>query len=149
MPPGMKNYRGAGILFIRSSEKESDSLLLGCRRKSGVWSIPGGGSHSNETLLDTALRETTEEFGQIPTDAELVCSLKFPFSVIGFEWETFVYRLQSCRDASHFPDTHARDFAKEFNDVGWFPVNHLPSKTHYLIYPVLMRMRFSGALSAK
>ena len=55
-------YRGAGILFC-AADADDWEVLLG-RRKSGVWSIPGGGREEGDwDAWATARRETGEEFG--------------------------------------------------------------------------------------
>ncbi len=56
-------YHGAGILFFTRQEGII-SVLLAQRKRSGVWSIPGGGIHdSDDNPWETAKRETIEEFG--------------------------------------------------------------------------------------
>ncbi len=63
-------YRGAGVLLVRSRGHEAAGvrLVLLARRKSGWWSIPGGGAHGGESFRDAALREATEEVGALPRD---------------------------------------------------------------------------------
>lgn len=146
-----KSYTGAGILFIAqvdgevSGDEKGDHVLLGCRKRSGVWSIPGGGSSYADTdPWDTALRETIEEFGEIPTPYARVSSMRFPFGVLGFDWTTFVLRLAKIPDPSLFPNSQAKDFRHEFRDAQWFPIQALPPKTHILLRPVIARMRILG-----
>ncbi len=131
-------YSGAGILFI-SKREGIDRVLLGCRKMSKRWSIPGGGRKRQVDPWATALRETGEEFGDIPAERELLCAVRFPF--ILFDWTTFVVRLTTIPDPSVFPNRNAPDFEHEFCDAKWFPIGEPPPKTHTLIYPVIMRLR--------
>jgi len=133
-------YAGAGILFIGDPTGDaSPHCLLGCRSRSGIWSIPGGEAHRGEQPWDTAFRETNEEFGELPNGMELICSLRFPLLI--FDWTTFVVRLP---EGSGLPDRTARDFSNEFRDAAWFPITALPLKTHPLIHPVIIRLRTRG-----
>lgn len=132
-------YNGAGILFIGEPMGDSaQHCLLGCRRRSGVWSIPGGKANRGEDPWVTAVREATEEFGRLPARAERICSVRFP--LVLFKWTTFVVRLP---EVSDFPDRTARDFAREFSNAAWFPIGALPLKMHPLIHPVIVRLRCS------
>lgn len=134
-------YAGAGILFFCDSTADSGRhLLLGCRKRSGVWSIPGGEAHRGEQPWETALRETTGEFGEFPSGWERLSSVRFPFVL--FDWTTFVVRLPETSAA--YPDRTAKDFAREFGDAAWFPADSLPRKTRVLLHPVMMRLKASG-----
>lgn len=141
-----KRYSGAGILFVSASENEGreDGVLLGCRKGSGVWSIPGGASEKGEEMWETAARETTEEFGEIPGDGRICFWQRFPFGPFGFDWTTFVFRLEERPLPSVFPNHGAKDFYKKFREAKWFPVGSLPPKTHHLLRPVLWRLKFAG-----
>jgi 8-oxo-dGTP pyrophosphatase MutT (NUDIX family) len=137
-------YSGAGILFVSVDKgKLGDGIqvLLGCRKHSGIWSIPGGGRKTNEDFWETALRETTEEFGEIPAGAIRLCSVAFPFSKIGYDWRTFVVRLDESMGGVNFPDSSARDFRHEFQKADWFPIFRLPERTHPLVYPAIWRYK--------
>ena len=133
-------YRGAGILFC--VKKSADySILLGQRRGSGVWSIPGGGRHADdEDSWATAARETNEEFGSVPTPYQQRFSVTYPFGILGFHWKTFVIELDDAPDQQCFPNRMARDFSKEFRQAAWFPIRALPKKTHWLLYPAIWRL---------
>jgi 8-oxo-dGTP pyrophosphatase MutT (NUDIX family) len=140
----LKRYSGAGILFV-SKREGIDHALLGCRKKSKIWSIPGGGAHQKEPPWDAAIRETTEEFGAIPGAWERIFSLRFPF--ILFDWTTFVVRLNEIPISSVFPDRHAHDFKYEFCDAQWFPIIKLPPNVHYLLKPVLIKYNLQNTPS--
>jgi 8-oxo-dGTP pyrophosphatase MutT (NUDIX family) len=119
------------------------SILLAQRRYTGVWSIPGGGrSRTDRDPWHNAERETEEEFGCIPVPHLDLFSLTYPFGRLGFDWKTFVIELPSQPDPARFPDRSAPDFAAEFKDAAWFPIHQVPSKTHWLLYPALLRLRF-------
>jgi 8-oxo-dGTP pyrophosphatase MutT (NUDIX family) len=137
----MPHYRGAGILFIAATAPRGHQLLL-ARRKSGVWSIPGGGSTRHDAdAAATAWRETHEEFGHPPQPGQLLFTKRYPFSLFGFDWTTLVVELPATPAPSLFPSPHARDFHREFTEAGWFPANRLPKRTHLLLYPILLRLR--------
>ena len=134
-------YRGAGILFFTGQGSDT-RILLARRKRSRVWSIPGGArDKTDEGLWATAFRETTEEFGSVPEPRQRRFSLTFPFLVLGFHWKTFVLELPEPPPVSTYPDRNARDFVKEFSDAEWIPIHSLPPKTHWLLYPVLWRLR--------
>jgi 8-oxo-dGTP pyrophosphatase MutT (NUDIX family) len=137
----MRTYHGAGILFFVKHEQEV-LILLGQRRRSGVWSIPGGGRHESDTdSWVTAQRETTEEFGSVPETHHIKFTLTYPFGIFGFRWSTFVIEVQDCLPISSYPDRQSRDFANEFRDAAWFPISALPPKIHWLLYPAIWRLR--------
>lgn len=136
------SYHGAGILFFRQSSDHPVSILLGQRRYSGVWSIPGGGRASKDPdSWATARRETHEEFGFMPETHQQRFTLKYPFGLLGFDWTTFVVELPAHPSNPTFPDRTARDFHAEFRDADWFPIHALPAKTHWLLYPAVWRLQ--------
>ncbi|MDM8526078.1 NUDIX hydrolase [Desulfococcaceae bacterium HSG8] len=130
-------YRGAGILFCVAEEDQIPKILLG-KRRSGIWSIPGGGSKKGETLWETARRETEEEIGFLPDNVkyEKLFSLPYPLGIFGFKLKTFVLKLSECPEKHVFPDRNAPHI-NGFSEVRWFQINRLPSKTHYLLYPAI------------
>lgn len=143
----MKPYSGAGILFIATTASKQDYLLL-ARRKSGVWSIPGGGRSSQDRdAASNAWRETREEFGELPCTGHLLFVLRYPFSLIGFDWTTLVIALRSPPDQSLFPSPKARDFFSEFTEARWFCICDLPKRTHFLLYPIIFRLRLHRFLA--
>jgi len=140
----LRRYRGAGIVFV-CMEAGVPAILLAQRRRSGVWSIPGGGAERRDggDFWRTALRETEEEFGRLPgpTPAPWFAQ-RFPFGWLGFSWTTYVVRLGERPEG--FPNRNARDFTHEFRDAAWFPIDRLPPKCHWLLWPVVWRLRGRG-----
>lgn len=133
----MKTYAGAGILFLSSA---SDVLLA--RRKSGVWSIPGGGAISaDQGPWETAWRETAEEFGPVPDRWSREGSMRYPFGLLGFEWTTFVLRLEAPPAIDKFPVRAGTHFHHEFDDASWFSPRRLSGRTHWLLFPLVWRLR--------
>jgi 8-oxo-dGTP pyrophosphatase MutT (NUDIX family) len=138
------NYQGAGILFYAIQE-QGVFILLAQRKRSGVWSIPGGGRHhSDADPWSTAHRETTEEFGSMPTPHRVKFSQNYPFGILGFRWTTFVVEVLDQPPIVAYPDRQAADFADEFRDAAWFPICALPPKTHWLLYPLIWKLRMHG-----
>jgi 8-oxo-dGTP pyrophosphatase MutT (NUDIX family) len=137
-------YQGAGILFFTQSHNET-SVLLGQRRRSGVWSIPGGRWHESDSdPWATAYRETVEEFGSVPTGHQERSSLRYPFGLFGFDWTTFLLEVPDPPAIAAYPDRQAQDFHVEFRDAAWFPIHSLPPKTHWLLYPLIWKLRKRG-----
>ena len=145
----MPHYRGAGILFITATAPRRHHLLL-ARRKSGIWSIPGGGSSRHDSdAAATAWRETHEEFGPPQDHGQVLFTQRYPFALLGFDWTTFVVELPAIPDPSLFPSPHARDFRHEFTEARWFPITRLPKRTHPLLYPILLRLLTRQLLPTK
>jgi 8-oxo-dGTP pyrophosphatase MutT (NUDIX family) len=145
----MPHYCGAGILFIAATAPRGHQLLL-ARRKSGIWSIPGGGSTRHDAdAAATAWRETREEFGHPQQPGQVLFTQRYPFSLFGFDWTTLVVELPAIPDPSLFPSPHARDFHREFTEARWFPITRLPKRTHSLLYPILFRLLTRQILPTK
>ena len=135
------NYHGAGILFYKKQQSKL-SILLAQRKRSGVWSIPGGGRDGCDSdPWSVANRETAEEFGSVPSRHQVKSSWTYPFGILGFHWTTFVVEALDPPPIESYPDRRARDFVNEFRNVAWFPINALPPKTHWLLYPVIWKLR--------
>jgi 8-oxo-dGTP pyrophosphatase MutT (NUDIX family) len=139
-----KPYKGAGILFYTRKPSGSIDILLARRKRSGIWSIPGGGAdHGEHDRWQTATRETLEEFGNIPPGCLRSFVVTFPFAFAGFSWKTYVVFLAQDFGGT-FPDRQARDFNREFSDARWFPLTELPRKSHLLLWPAVNRLRREG-----
>lgn len=130
-----KRYRGAGVLFVTPPATGRRKWLLAQRRRSGVWSIPGGGAHRDEDFWTTATRETSEEFGHFPTTYSIAFSLRYP--LFWFDWTTFVVEVPN---ADRFVPDRAAPHFHEFRTAEWFDRDKLPNPLHYLLRPLLLRV---------
>ena len=143
----MRSYHGAGILLCGKHEQEV-SILLAQRKRSGVWSVPGGGRHGSDVdPWSTAHRETTEEFGSVPSPHQVKFSLTYPFGIFGFHWTTFVVKVPELPPVATYPNRQARDFVNEFRDAAWFSISALPPKIHWLLYPAILRLRMQVVMT--
>ena len=141
-------YRGAGILYVNEGKKGAD-ILLARRRRSRIWSIPGGAARRGEAdLWQTACRETQEEFGAVPVGRPLF-TLSYPLGFFGFDWRTYGVEVAPRPDGNRFPDQGSPGFRAEFDAAAWFPVSRLPSRTHGLLYPAVWRLRGAVAQAAR
>ena len=65
-----------------------DEVLLAMKKRGfgdGMWNAPGGKADPGETPEQTAIRETQEEIGVIPTDIQFLGDIKFSMpSLPGF-----------------------------------------------------------------
>jgi 8-oxo-dGTP pyrophosphatase MutT (NUDIX family) len=77
--------KSSGVVVFRHTNKEIEYLLLQYRNKH--WSFPKGHIEKNESVIDTALRETKEETGI--DDLKIVANFKkniyFYYKAIGQE----------------------------------------------------------------
>ena len=135
------SYQGAGILLFAKQDLKF-SILLAQRRRSGIWSIPGGGREGSDSdEWSTAHRETTEEFGKVPEPLQATFSLTYPFGILGFHWTTFVVEVTDPPPIETYPNRQVRDFVNEFRDAAWFPIDALPPKIKCLLYSVIWKLR--------
>ena len=123
-------YRGARILYC--AEEKGRWKVLSGRRKSEIWSLPGGRAEDSENLRETAKRESLEEFCRRPIDGRDWFQRDYDRTVFGssFRWKTIGHRINSAPSPSNFQDKTALNFYTEFTDAGWFSIDELPPKTH-------------------
>lgn len=135
-------YRGSGILFVDGLYDPGCRIFLMCRKRSKIWSIPGGGwSPHDVSAWNTAMRETREELGIAADEQRVAFSQRYLFGVARFDWETFVVAQNDFDDGSR-----GRDYHREFCGSQWFPLNRLPRRTHLLLYPILVRLRVAPVI---
>ena len=75
------NHKEGGVMLLLYPGRDANLTLVLMRRQtyngahSGQVSFPGGTREAGESLLDTALRETTEEIGVLPHTLEVLGAL--------------------------------------------------------------------------
>ncbi|GAA4283312.1 hypothetical protein GCM10022261_08430 [Brevibacterium daeguense] len=121
----MRRVRAASSIVRRG-----DGALLLVRRgrppQPGLWSVPGGKSEGNETLRETAARETFEETGLHVDVGEHLWQLDIPVS------DELVYEVHDFAATVAGGRLQAGDDATE---VTWVPrdqIAHLPLVDHLL-----------------
>jgi 8-oxo-dGTP pyrophosphatase MutT (NUDIX family) len=139
-----KRYYGAGILFFVKGEGGIEILLA--QRKSGIWSIPGGGMSRRDgrNSFACAKRETAEEFGANlavtkSLETEPPRRRRVSFRLFFFNWDTYIVELP-CKP-SDYPSSTARDYRAEFRAHQWFTLSALPKKRHHLLLPVILLLK--------
>ncbi len=80
-------HKSSGVLFLTKDNKTL-ILLRSSGDHKGTWGLPGGGTKHNETAVSGAKRETKEETGYFPYDAQLIKK------VVDSDWTTFVYKIR-------------------------------------------------------
>ena len=147
-----KAYRGAGILFCCGTGAECKLLLV--QRRSGTWSIPGGGATAGESdPWDTAVRQSSEELG-LPRScsgplgrhrfqARILHEVRFQMLLFG--WTTFVVDVTGLASPDEYPERMSRDFQAELIDARWVPLSGLPKRVHILLWPVVWKVRRNRA----
>jgi 8-oxo-dGTP pyrophosphatase MutT (NUDIX family) len=134
-------YQGAGVLIVHRSSAGGWEVLLGERRIrpfQGWWSIPGGRKERHDIDFRTAaLRETAEELcHHRPVPHFFGDCLPQPFDLFGLaehvhwtplrnEWHTFLLPLTARVEPARLSVPNA-----EFDRAAWWPVTHLPERTH-------------------
>jgi 8-oxo-dGTP pyrophosphatase MutT (NUDIX family) len=124
-------YHGAGVFFWSMDMQGQLSVLLGRRSyrpQNGQWSIPAGGWEETDSYDDgnrkydyraNAIRETWEEIqlkvGK-PNELTYLWSRHLPF----FHFVVYACQLSEKRKVVRY---------REFSEVKWFPVDHLPANS--------------------
>ena len=69
-------FGAAGVLFVWRPEGEPPHVMLQKRsqwaHEGGTWSVAGGAIDEGESPLDAALREASEEVGELPDELRLL-----------------------------------------------------------------------------
>ena len=140
----IKPYFGAGLLIWSQDDQGTIFVLLGKRAINpgmGKWSISGGkwdaediDEKGDPDYLKTALRETKEEIKFIINYDETFMHLwnsRIPF----FHYIVYAHQLPARRQFNH---------NNEFSELGWFPVDALPSPCE-----VFVRMQVSSLVKRR
>jgi 8-oxo-dGTP pyrophosphatase MutT (NUDIX family) len=148
LPPQAKTVKGeswqedpttAAFLLMRAPHPESSKLhYLLHKRNDGSWGMPGGGAHIGEHPLAAAVREATEEIGDLPpvhpsaylihqdgdrTVHIFVCDIPWfspklngstPEETIGSGW----FRKKEMKDLPLHPK-----FRKQWDNIDWNNIN--------------------------
>lgn len=144
----LSHYKGAGVLLFHK-KGDRHQVLLARRKRSGRWSIPGGGMSKRKGDTEfhiTAIRELKEEFGTCPELEDILDNISeknaisfpvWPF----FSWKTFYLEMETIPDLIIFPDRRSQGFRCEFSDANWFDVDDLPEKLHFLMGITISRLK--------
>jgi 8-oxo-dGTP pyrophosphatase MutT (NUDIX family) len=97
-----------GVWFYSVSTQRYLYLLRNDSRHPDSWGLPGGKIESGESLMETMIRECTEELGHMPEYLRLVPIEKFTSADGGFAYHTFFCSV-------------AQEFVPVLNDehIGW------------------------------
>ncbi len=132
----------AGILIYRGSGQQLEVLLVHpggpyyTNKDLGAWSIPKGGAHEGETLLQTAYRELAEETGFAVQGPELpLGSVKQSrgkkVHCFAIEGSVDPATLQSDTfEMTWPPRSSERQHFPEVDDAGWFSIDKARVKIH-------------------
>lgn len=86
---------GVGAFIYCTSTKRYLFLLRNSSRYAGTWGVAGGKIESNESLVDSLLREIEEELGGTIKDVKLFPLEKFTSENGNFTYHTFVVPIDS------------------------------------------------------
>ena len=78
-----------GVWFYSFSTRRYLYLMRNDPKYPNTWGLAGGKSEDNETLMDTIIRECTEELGSMPDYLRLVPLEKFTSADNRFVYHTF------------------------------------------------------------
>ena len=97
-----------------------------------LWDIPGGRSDkSDQSIKETAVREATEELGELPEESKI---LKHHIEVLPkkddskYEYHIFIFAVPEQEKIRYTPKV---ELDEENIGVKWFEINELPPNTHF------------------
>lgn len=128
-PKFISNPIDAAVLVLCHKKNGEDHLLLTKRSENvahhkGQICFPGGVKDENDqTLWDTALRETWEEIGLLQKNVSFMRELASITTPTGFHVTPFVGLVTNLNDLNPSP--------LEITEVFWVPVNHLLDAKHF------------------
>lgn len=100
-------------LLLRSEDEDGKQRFLLQQRSDGSWGMPGGTTHKGEDPWDAAVRETTEEIGDLPNLKQVRT-----FHHVEDDDETQVY-LWLC-DVPYFQPKFNGSTPEETQGAAWF-----------------------------
>ena len=124
----LRRLYGPGQLIVPSVRvviRRGQDVLLVKRRDSGSWSVVGGSQELDESIHDTALRETAEETGLLPGDLQLV-------AIESGRQHVAIDAFGNCNQALVFTFLCTRvsgtalESSLETDAVRWFAIDDLP-----------------------
>ena len=110
-----------GVWFYSVSTQRYLYLLRNDPRHPDTWGLPGGKIEEGETLIETIVRECTEEMGTMPEYVRLVPVEKFTSADSGFVYHTFF-----CSVAKEFCPT----LNQEHHGWTWIATGSWPKPMH-------------------
>jgi 8-oxo-dGTP pyrophosphatase MutT (NUDIX family) len=127
-----KKY-SAGCLYY--CPDDNTVLLV---KRSGVmnhphlWDIPGGRSDSDDqTAKETAVREATEELGELPEESKII---KHHVEILkksddsNYEYHIFIFAVPEKEKIRYTPKV---TLDEENIGIKWFDIDELPANTHF------------------
>lgn len=147
LPRRIKYSQGAGIIFYK---KENDQIfvalgLLRGKPHVGFWSFAGGKLDlTDKSYFDCALREAREEFfnhnqslfNLIPPE-NMTPGKRVGINVYFIRWDAYFVNV------SNIPVVFERQ-KSEIDEIRWYNINNLPTKTHIMIHAELRLARIFG-----
>ena len=113
---------GGGIIWRNSNN--APEILIVHRKKYDDWSLPKGKQKRNETLLETALRETQEESGY------KVSAIRFA-GTVSYEYDGITKIVLYWHMSTHEPSKFTPN--EEIDAIQWVILDTI---NNYLTYPV-------------
>jgi 8-oxo-dGTP pyrophosphatase MutT (NUDIX family) len=115
-------FGAAGVVFVLFDDAGSPSVMLQQRsamaHEGGTWSCAGGAIDEGETPFEAALREASEEVGDIPDDHRLLGEYVFA-PADDWTYTTVVLEVHQSFGASMNFETDA---------VAWVPLDQVMSR---------------------
>jgi SPP1 gp7 family putative phage head morphogenesis protein len=102
-----------GWLLLRAKDEDGKYRFLLQQRSEGTWGMPGGTLHAGEAPWDGALRETTEEIGDLP---DLTPSGEFHHMEDDGKTQVYLYLC----DVPYFQPKFNGDTPEETQGAAWF-----------------------------
>lgn len=139
------DYVGVTIGAFVHDGKGNVMLLkrsVNTRDEHGTWSCPGGGMKHGETFEETCQRELEEEIGCHASEITFCGVTNLLREHMGHKthWVLMTY-------AAKVDPKEARNACPlEVDEIGWFPVDKLPTPLHSMYLPQLHLVKKAGVL---